>query len=132
MYGVSIDDDYPSHRRSPSEHNDAILQNFTVDNDASSDYLHSPITPDPSPLQVEHAVNNDDLKNRIERMHMRSKGQYAPQRDRDDLHVPAPPLGLDASCNSHQHQRDLHGPFAVPSAAACRRHRHKSYGKCMT
>ncbi len=133
MHGVSINEDYPSANASQTpDDNVAIPQSITVDNDAcSGGYLNFITTPpDPSPDSIEYvSAANEGLKNRIERIHMRSKGQYAPQRDRDGLHVPAPPLGFGDSFAPHQHQSELQGPFAVPSAAASRKHRHKSYGK---
>ncbi len=100
--------------------------------------------------QVEHVpslVNNgnSDLLIRIERMKMRSRGIYAPVRDNlsasffdlEDLHNSTQQQhGTDSTSSDvsvknvyYPEKQDVHGPFAVPSAAACRRHRRKSYDK---
>ncbi len=158
MYGVPIIKDDFVDNASLSPHGDAPLKISPKDSYAGSNNFDPLVSQnDASPLptlkmqssQVEHVpplVNNgnSDLLNRIELMKMRSRGIYAPVRDH--LHAS---LDLDKPHSSSQQERgmdninsdavgenihypvkhDVHGPFAVPSAAACRRHRRKSYDK---
>ncbi len=162
MYGVPINDDCLSSpsEKSPFVHDGAVQQSDTKSSDVCSHYSNSPLpaalssedpvlnTPSGTPEQwspdigkVLAANNNGDLKSRIERMNMRSKGQYAPERDH--VHIS---MDLDELYRSLHHRNDmndsdvvqnglssekhqLHGPFAVPSAAARLRHRRKSYDK---